>query len=93
MMMRGIAQQERYWIQKLDTYRTGYNQNRGGEQSFSKYDNVLIVEAKIIVDSCEYLGREIVRITDWAGGYVFKQIKNLITFGGERKVTDDPNLK
>lgn len=73
-----LDEREQYWIQKLDTYRTGYNQNRGGNQSLGKYNNVLVIEANILVDSCEYLGREIVRVTNWAGGYVLKRLRKII---------------
>lgn len=73
-----MDEREQYWVQKLDTYRHGYNQNRGGNQSCRKYDNVLIVESNIIVDSCEYLAREIIRVTDWGSRYVIKRIKKVI---------------
>lgn len=73
-----LDEREQYWVQKLDTYKNGYNQNRGGNQNCRKYDNVLIVECNIIVDSCECLAREIVRVTDWGSHYVRKQLKRVI---------------
>lgn len=69
---------EQYWIQKLDTYRNGYNANIGGNQSFGNYQQVLIVEANLIVDSVEFLGREIQRLTDWSKDYIKDRIQQVI---------------
>ena len=73
-----LDSREQYWIQKLDTYRSGYNKNIGGNRSCSSYDNILIVEANIYVDSCEYLSREIVRLTDWSFKFIADKIRSVI---------------
>ena len=73
-----LDEREQYWIQQLDTYKNGYNKNIGGDQSFSVYDNIFIVEANIYVDSCEYLSREIARLTDWSLKFLTDKIKSVI---------------
>lgn len=73
-----MDEREQYWIQKLNTYENGYNQTRCDNQNCRKYDNILIAECNIIVDSCEYLAREIVRITDWATPYIRKQLRQVV---------------
>ena len=73
-----LDKREQYWIQQLNTYKDGYNKNIGGNQSFSDYDNVLIVESGLIVDSCEYLAREIVRLTDWSMRFITTKIRSVI---------------
>ena len=73
-----LDNREQYWIQKLNTFKDGYNKNIGGNQSCSNYDNVLVVEANIYVDSCEYLGREIVRLTDWSSNFVTDKMRSVI---------------
>ena len=73
-----LDEREQYWIQQLDTYKNGYNKNIGGDQSFSAYDNIFIVEANIYVDSCEYLSREIARLTDWSLKFLTDKIKSVI---------------
>lgn len=73
-----LDEREQYWIQKLDTYRNGYNQNRGGDQSCSKYDNIQIVENGFIIDSCEYLAREVCRLTDWSFRFLADKIRQAV---------------
>ena len=73
-----LDEREQFWIQQLDTYKNGYNKNIGGNQSFSKYKSVLIVESNIIVDSCEYLSREIVRLTDWSMRFITAKLREVI---------------
>ena len=73
-----LDEREKYWIEKLDTYRNGYNQNIGGEQSFSKYDNILIVENGFIIDSCSYLAREICCLTDWSETFIRKKLRKVL---------------
>lgn len=73
-----LDSREQYWIQKLDTYKNGYNKNVGGDRSCSNYDNVLIVEANIYVDSCEYLSREIARLTDWSSKFIVDKMRSTI---------------
>lgn len=76
--LTALDEREQYWIQKLDTYRNGYNANIGGNQSFGNYQQVLIVEANLIVDSAEYLGREIQRLTDWSQLFIKDKIRQAI---------------
>lgn len=73
-----LDDKEKYWIEKLDTYKNGYNCNVGGDQSLNNYKQVLIVENGMIIDSCEYLGREISSITDWSFRYIVDKIRNVI---------------
>lgn len=74
-----LDEKEKYWIKKLNTFENGYNKTAGGQNiNFCPYDNVLIVEANIYVDSCEYLEREIARLTDWSIGFIGDKIHSVI---------------
>lgn len=69
---------EQYWIAKLDTFKKGYNKNIGGSQSYSDYKNIQIVENGFIFDSCEYLGRELARVTDWSERFLTDKIRSVV---------------
>lgn len=69
---------EQYWIAKLDTFKNGYNKNIGGNQSCSNYKNIQIVENGFLFDSCEYLGRELARITDWSERFLIDKIRSVV---------------
>lgn len=73
-----LDEREQYWIAKLDTYKNGYNKNTGGNQSFSNYQNILIVENGFLFDSCEFLGRELSRVTDWSEKYIITRLRAVI---------------
>lgn len=73
-----LDEREQYWIQELNSYKDGYNANIGGNQSFGNYQQVLIIESNLIVDSIEYLGREIVRLTDWSLTFVKDKLNKVV---------------
>lgn len=52
-----LNEREVYWIDRMDTYRNGYNQALGGDQVGYNYKHIQIVENGFIVDSCQHLGR------------------------------------
>lgn len=69
---------EQYWIAKLNTFKNGYNKNIGGNQSCSNYRSIQIVENGFLFDSCEYLGRELARVTDWSEKYLIDKIRSVV---------------
>lgn len=69
---------EQFWIAKLDTFKNGYNKNIGGNQSCSDYKNIKIIENGFLFDSCEYLGRELSRITDWSEKFLIDKIRSVV---------------
>lgn len=69
---------EQFWIAKLDTFKKGYNKNIGGNQSCSDYKNIKLVENGFLFDSCEYLGRELSRITDWSEKFLIDKIRSVV---------------
>lgn len=69
---------EQFWIAKLDTFKNGYNKNVGGNQSCSDYKNIKIVENGFLFDSCEYLGRELSRVTDWSENFLIDKIRSVV---------------
>lgn len=73
-----LDERERYWIAKLDTYKHGYNQNIGGNQSLNNYSQILIVENGFLVDSKEYLAREVSRVTDWSLKFLMDKLTAII---------------
>lgn len=73
-----LDEREQYWIAKLDTYKNGYNQNIGGNQSFGNYKQILIVENGFLVSSKEYLARELSRITDWSLSFLSGKLASII---------------
>ena len=73
-----LNEREQYWISKLDTFKNGYNKNIGGNQSCSDYKNIMLVENGFLFDSCEFLGRELSRITDWSEKFLIDKIRNVV---------------
>lgn len=73
-----LNSREQYWIQKLDTFKNGYNQNVGGDRSCSNYKGILIVENGFKFDSCEYLCRELSRVTDWSLRFLADKLREVI---------------
>ena len=69
---------EQFWIAKLDTFKNGYNKNIGGNQSCSDYKNIKIIENGFLFDSCEYLGRELSRVTDWSEKFLIDKIRSVV---------------
>lgn len=73
-----LDEREQYWIQKLDTYKNGYNKNIGGNQSFSKYKQVLVIENNFIFDSAESMANDFVKLTDWSLGFLKEKIRKAL---------------
>lgn len=71
---------EEYWVNKLDTYNNGYNLTPGGNNiAFGRqYNNILIVEANLIVESKEYLSKRISEVTSWGMRTISAYLKNAI---------------
>ena len=78
-----LDEREKYWIEYYDTYHNGYNKTIGGQNNNFKcyYNQVLIVEKNYIVDSKEYLAREISRITSWSVDFLKDKIGKAINTG------------
>lgn len=81
-----LDEKEEYWVKKLDTFNNGYNLTPGGNNiAFGRqYNNILIVEANLIVESKEYLARRISEVTSWGirtiSAYLKKAIEKEETF-------------
>lgn len=73
-----LDEREQYWIKELNTYKDGYNQNVGGDQSLNNHNQILIVENGFLVDSKEYLAREMSRITDWSLRFLSDKLATII---------------
>lgn len=73
-----LDEREQYWIAKLDTYKNGYNKNIGGNQSLNNYEQILIVENGFLIDSKQYLARELSRITDWSLRFLSEKLTSII---------------
>lgn len=73
-----LDKREQYWIAKLNTYVNGYNKNPGGHQSYGSYNQILIVENNFLIDSKEYLAREISRLTDWSLKFLSDKLAAII---------------
>ena len=73
-----LDEREKFWIYKLVTFCNGYNKNEGGNQSLNTYPQIIVVENGIMVDSCEFLAREMSRLTDWSLEFIKEKIKKVI---------------
>lgn len=73
-----LDEREKYWIKYYDSQKNGYNILAGGIIASGKYyDNLLIVEKNIIVDSLEYLARLIDKNTSWGLSFIKEKIREI----------------
>lgn len=78
-----LNDREQYWIKQYNTYKSGYNQNQGGERSTGKYNNIRIKENNIVIDSYEHLGRLFEECGIWSSHYAIDKIKTEIANSGK----------
>lgn len=73
-----LDEREQFWIKELNTYCNGYNKNEGGNQSHQFYNQILIVENNIKIDSCEFFAEELAKVTDWSLTFIKTKIKKVL---------------
>ena len=78
-----LDEREKYWIEYYDTYHNGYNKTIGGQNNNFKcyYNQVLIVEKNYVIDSKEYLAREMSKITSWGLDFLKDKLSKAISTG------------
>ena len=73
-----LDEREIYWINKLNTCKTGYNIAPGGHNAARNYRQLKIVENGFIIDSKEELAREMSRVASWGFSTVKEKIAQVL---------------
>ena len=77
-----LDEREIYWIKYYNTYKNGYNQNRGG-RVIRDYPHLLVVENNLVIDSAEEFGRMASEQVGWSSRSISQKVREAV----ERKET------
>ena len=77
-----LDEREIYWIKYYNTYKNGYNQNRGG-RVVRDYPHLLVVENNLVIDSAEEFGRMASEQVGWSPRSISQKVREAV----ERKET------